>query len=165
MVAGFVIGQGTRSRALVGVLDTTTSVCVVAWGRAAGRVVLTRATVDLAIQQIAVLVEVSQVLIAALSLGKVSCAIREETAFNVVTSIHDQGQTDLLKVAGAIHAAGLFTCLIKCRQEHASQDRYDRDNDQQLDKGKSLLTLFHCAFSLGWVESVVMSPTGGDIYN
>ena len=50
--------------------------------------------------------------------------------------------TDLFQVAGAVDATGAFTGLLQSGQQHAGQDRDDRDDDEELDQSKST-TFFH----------------------
>lgn len=59
--------------------------------------------------------------------------------------------TDLLQVAGAVDATGTFTGLLQSGEQHTSEDRDDRDDDEELDKSESTTFLhffnpFDCFF-------------------
>jgi hypothetical protein len=45
--------------------------------------------------------------------------------------------TDLFQVAGAVDATGTFTGLLQSGEQHTSEDRDDRDDDEELDKSES----------------------------
>jgi hypothetical protein len=55
----------------------------------------------------------------------------------VVVAVDHQRRADLLEVALALHALGLFPGGLKRRQKQRDQDGDDADDDQQLDQRES----------------------------
>src|SRR6266705_90117 len=56
----------------------------------------------------------------------------------IITPIEHGGEGDLAHVAKAIGCLGPLLCLAQRRQQHARQDRDDRDYDQQFNQGEPI---------------------------
>jgi hypothetical protein len=50
----------------------------------------------------------------------------------IIQGIHMESNCKLLGVVHAADPLGFLPCFGQCRQQHGSEDRYDRDNHQQL---------------------------------
>src|SRR5258706_513429 len=60
--------------------------------------------------------------------------VEHKKGVGVIVRVHAHGQVDLMQIAGASGAAALFLGAGQSRQEHASQNGYDRDHHQQFDE-------------------------------
>ena len=58
----------------------------------------------------------------------------------VVRSVEGQTDSELFEVAAAVAASGFFPGQGQCGQEHGGQDCDDRNDHQQLDERKGLMT-------------------------
>ena len=78
-----------------------------------------------------------------------------------IARILRKGQTDLLQIAGAGNTAGAFARLVQSRQQHARQNRDDRDHDEEFDQGKPT-TFLHFLLSpldvISDLEPVLETP-------
>ena len=75
----------------------------------------------------------------------------------VVVGPHGGGQPELLEVAQAIDCLGLRASLAQRGQQHAGQNRDNRDDNKQLNQSERLTNFvgnssFHgCRLYLGWL--------------